>query len=117
LVAFVDGVRCVAYSIAISINARIVAPGVPSRWVTIVPNVRIVIAIDDLLGVVYEVVVPKPVIRSLIELDTFVAVFYVVSANIVVIYSIEVELITSVSYVVSTYDVLVALRGELNTPP
>lgn len=116
MVAFVDGVRCVAYSIAISINARIVAPGVPSRWVTIVPNVRIVIAIDDLLGVVYEVVVPKLVVRRFVEVDTVSAVCYIVSANIVVRCSKKVEAITSVSYVVFTYDISVAIILDSDTP-
>jgi hypothetical protein len=55
-------------------------------------------------------------VRQLSARATVVAVYYVVSANIVVRCSSEVEAITSVSYVVSTYDISVAMILDPDTP-
>jgi hypothetical protein len=68
------------------------------------------------LGVINEVVVPKSVVRSLVEVDAIVVVFYVVACNIVIGHSIEVYTIIGVSKVVSTYDVPVALIFKIDTP-
>ena len=69
-----------------------------------------------MLGVFYEVVVPKLVVRRFEEVGTVGAVYYIVFGNIVVMGSKEVEAITSVSYVVSTYDAIVGMILELDTP-
>ena len=59
---------------------------------------------------------PKPVVRRFVEVDTVVAVDYIVSANIVVRCSKEIKAITSVSYVISTYDISVAMILDPDTP-